>query len=159
MIQRSNCRILYPSHSVLSSHLPWIITFLFLPHLFLASICIFPIRNLSLIFRLNRVTSLLNHQLQAFSFNQHSVTISILKYCADCLGLLTKMLANLPVEIILLSCEYLRFKELEQLAWTSNRMMRIIKKYRPMALERKVLFYRKKILLHGRKLILVFSGL
>ncbi|PAV56459.1 hypothetical protein WR25_06778 [Diploscapter pachys] len=51
------------------------------------------------------------------------------------------MLANLPVEMILLVCQYPEFKDLGQLAWTSNRMMRIIKRYLPMALERKTLFY------------------
>ncbi|PAV56581.1 hypothetical protein WR25_05887 [Diploscapter pachys] len=58
------------------------------------------------------------------------------------LSLLTKMLANLPVEIILLICEYPEFKELGQLAWTNNRIMRIIKRYLPTALERRTLFYR-----------------
>ncbi|PAV70554.1 hypothetical protein WR25_10654 [Diploscapter pachys] len=43
--------------------------------------------------------------------------------------------------MILLICEYPEFKDLGQLAWTSNRMMRIIKKYLPKALERKILFY------------------
>ena len=57
------------------------------------------------------------------------------------------MLANLPVEIILLICQYPEFKELGQLAWTSNRMMQIIRKYMPTALERKFLFYCKKIFL------------
>ncbi|PAV56686.1 hypothetical protein WR25_24107 [Diploscapter pachys] len=52
------------------------------------------------------------------------------------------MLANLPVEIILLICEYPEFKDLGQLAWSNNRMMRIIKRYLPIALERKTLFYR-----------------
>ncbi|PAV64004.1 hypothetical protein WR25_00263 [Diploscapter pachys] len=44
--------------------------------------------------------------------------------------------------MILLICEYPEFKDLGQLAWTSNRMMRIIKRYLPMALERKTLVYR-----------------
>ncbi|PAV55983.1 hypothetical protein WR25_14352 [Diploscapter pachys] len=57
-------------------------------------------------------------------------------------SLFTKMLANLPVEMILLICEYPEFKDLGQLAWTNKRMMQIFKKYRPMALERKTLFYR-----------------
>ncbi|PAV90177.1 hypothetical protein WR25_17229 [Diploscapter pachys] len=59
-------------------------------------------------------------------------------------GLLTKMLANLPVELILLICEYPEFKDLGQLAWTNKRMMQIIKKYLPtvLVLERKTLFYR-----------------
>ncbi|PAV83944.1 hypothetical protein WR25_02127 [Diploscapter pachys] len=52
------------------------------------------------------------------------------------------MLANLPVEIILLICQYPEFKELGQLARTSNRMMQIVKKHLPMALERKIFFYR-----------------
>ncbi|PAV74148.1 hypothetical protein WR25_16488 [Diploscapter pachys] len=54
------------------------------------------------------------------------------------------MLANLPVEIILLICEYPELKDLGQLAWTNNRMMQIIKKHLPIALvlERKTLFYR-----------------
>ncbi|PAV56458.1 hypothetical protein WR25_06777 [Diploscapter pachys] len=43
--------------------------------------------------------------------------------------------------MILLICEYPEFKDLGQLAWTNNRMMRIIKRYLPMALERKTLFY------------------
>ncbi|PAV70555.1 hypothetical protein WR25_10655 [Diploscapter pachys] len=43
--------------------------------------------------------------------------------------------------MILLICEYPEFKDLGQLAWTNNRMMRIIKKYLPMALERKTLLY------------------
>ena len=55
------------------------------------------------------------------------------------------MLANLPVEIILLICEYPEFKDLGQLAWTNKRMMQIIKKYLPTALERETLFYRKKL--------------
>ncbi|PAV62500.1 hypothetical protein WR25_23949 [Diploscapter pachys] len=55
---------------------------------------------------------------------------------------LTKMLANLPVEIILLICEYPESKELKQLARTNKRMMQIIKKYLPKALEKKTLFYR-----------------
>ena len=55
------------------------------------------------------------------------------------------MLANLPVEIILLICQYPEFKDLGQLAWTNNRMMKIIKKYLPKALKRKTLFYRRKI--------------
>ncbi|PAV82525.1 hypothetical protein WR25_15892 [Diploscapter pachys] len=65
--------------------------------------------------------------------------------CAG-LGLLTKMLANLPVEIILLICEYPEFKDLGQLAWTNKRMMQIIKRHLSVALEiafeRKILFYR-----------------
>ncbi|PAV85413.1 hypothetical protein WR25_07857 [Diploscapter pachys] len=54
------------------------------------------------------------------------------------------MLANLPVEIILLICEYPEFKDLGQLAWTNNRMMQIIKKHLPIALvlKRRMLFYR-----------------
>ncbi|PAV90739.1 hypothetical protein WR25_10443 [Diploscapter pachys] len=56
------------------------------------------------------------------------------------------MLANLPVEIILLICQYPEFKDLGQLAWTNKRMMQIIRKYLPIALEiafeRKILFYR-----------------
>ncbi|PAV86767.1 hypothetical protein WR25_07369 [Diploscapter pachys] len=44
--------------------------------------------------------------------------------------------------MILLICEYPEFKDLGQLAWTNNRMMRIIKRYLPMALERKTLFHR-----------------
>ncbi|PAV64371.1 hypothetical protein WR25_20503 [Diploscapter pachys] len=55
------------------------------------------------------------------------------------------MLAKLPVEIILLICEYPEFTDLGQLAWTNKRMMQIMKKYLPIALEiafeRKVLFY------------------
>ncbi|PAV63422.1 hypothetical protein WR25_08387 [Diploscapter pachys] len=43
--------------------------------------------------------------------------------------------------MILLICEYPEFKDLGQLAWTNKRMMRIIKKYLPKALERKTLFY------------------
>ena len=60
---------------------------------------------------------------------------------------LTKMLAKLPVEIILLICEYPESKELKQLARTSTRMMQIIKKHLPKALKRKILVYRRKILL------------
>ncbi|PAV70732.1 hypothetical protein WR25_05365 [Diploscapter pachys] len=44
--------------------------------------------------------------------------------------------------MILLICEYPEFKDLGQLAWTNKRMMQIIKKYLPMALERRILFYR-----------------
>ena len=50
------------------------------------------------------------------------------------------MLSNLPVEIILLSCDYLEVKDLGQLTWASHRMMQIVKKYFPTALERKILF-------------------
>ncbi|PAV56378.1 hypothetical protein WR25_15488 [Diploscapter pachys] len=52
------------------------------------------------------------------------------------------MLAKLPVEIILLICEYPESKELKQLARTNKRMMQIMKKYLPTALEREILFYR-----------------
>ncbi|PAV88953.1 hypothetical protein WR25_24387 [Diploscapter pachys] len=52
------------------------------------------------------------------------------------------MLANLPVETILLICQYPEFKDLGQLAWTNKRMMQIIRIYLPIALERKTLFYR-----------------
>ncbi|PAV86464.1 hypothetical protein WR25_15031 [Diploscapter pachys] len=52
------------------------------------------------------------------------------------------MLANLPVELILLICEYPEFKDLGQLSWTSNRMMKIIKKHLPILLKGKILFYR-----------------
>ncbi|PAV85184.1 hypothetical protein WR25_19859 [Diploscapter pachys] len=51
------------------------------------------------------------------------------------------MLANLPVKIILLICEYPESKDLGQLAWTTKRMMQIIKKHLPKALEREILFY------------------
>ncbi|PAV89303.1 hypothetical protein WR25_05719 [Diploscapter pachys] len=51
------------------------------------------------------------------------------------------MLANLQITIILLICQYAESKELEQLAWTNNRTMQIIK-HLPMALERNILFYR-----------------
>ncbi|PAV60444.1 hypothetical protein WR25_10581 [Diploscapter pachys] len=51
------------------------------------------------------------------------------------------MLANLPVEIILLICEYPESKELKQLAWTNKRMMQIIKEHLPIVLERNILFY------------------
>ncbi|PAV65826.1 hypothetical protein WR25_13503 [Diploscapter pachys] len=48
--------------------------------------------------------------------------------------------------MILLICEYPEFKDLGQLAWTNKRMMGIIKKHLPIALEiafeRKILFYR-----------------
>ena len=57
------------------------------------------------------------------------------------------MLANLPVEMILLICEYPESKDLGQLAWTNNRMMKIIRRYLPIVLERKSLFYRRKIFL------------
>ncbi|PAV85815.1 hypothetical protein WR25_02492 [Diploscapter pachys] len=52
------------------------------------------------------------------------------------------MLANLPVETILLICEYPESEDLGQLAWTNKRIMQIIKKYLPTALERRILFYR-----------------
>ncbi|PAV60482.1 hypothetical protein WR25_10607 [Diploscapter pachys] len=52
------------------------------------------------------------------------------------------MLANLPVEVILLICEYPGSKELRQLAWTNKRMMQIIKEHLPIVLERRILFYR-----------------
>ena len=55
------------------------------------------------------------------------------------------MLANIPDGIILLICEYPEFKDLGQLAWTNKRMMQIIKRYLPIAIERKTLFYRKKL--------------
>ena len=56
------------------------------------------------------------------------------------------MLANLPVEIILLICEYPEFQDLRQLARTNKRMMQIIKKHSPKALVlEKILFYRRKI--------------
>lgn len=55
------------------------------------------------------------------------------------------MLANLPVEIILLICEYPEFKELGQLAWTNRRMMKIIRKYLPTTFKKKLLFYRKNL--------------
>ncbi|PAV55929.1 hypothetical protein WR25_06046 [Diploscapter pachys] len=51
------------------------------------------------------------------------------------------MLANLPVEIILLICKYPESKDLGQLAWTNKRMMQIIKRHLPTVLERKALFY------------------
>ncbi|PAV91856.1 hypothetical protein WR25_15609 [Diploscapter pachys] len=51
------------------------------------------------------------------------------------------MLANLPDGIILSICQYPEFKDLGQLAWTNKRMMQIIRKYLPMAFERKTLFY------------------
>ena len=57
------------------------------------------------------------------------------------------MLANLPVEIMLLICKYPELKDLGQLAWTNKRMMQIIKKHLPIALERKFLFYSKEIFL------------
>ncbi|PAV89809.1 hypothetical protein WR25_21631, partial [Diploscapter pachys] len=63
-------------------------------------------------------------------------------YCDRRTCLLTKMLANLPVEIILSICEYPEFKDLGQLAWANKRTMQIIKKHLPMALERRNLFYR-----------------
>ena len=66
------------------------------------------------------------------------------------------MLANLPVEIILLIYEYPELKDLEQLAWTNKRMMQIIKKHLPITLEiafeRKILFYRRKMFLIWSKL-------
>ncbi|PAV59937.1 hypothetical protein WR25_17394 [Diploscapter pachys] len=52
------------------------------------------------------------------------------------------MLANLPVEVILLICEYPEFKDLGQLAWTNKRMMQIIKKHLPTALDKRILCYR-----------------
>ncbi|PAV77785.1 hypothetical protein WR25_15159 [Diploscapter pachys] len=52
------------------------------------------------------------------------------------------MLAKLPVELILLIFEYPESKELKQLARTNKRMMQIIKKYLPKALEREILFHR-----------------
>ena len=70
------------------------------------------------------------------------------------------MLANLPVEIVLLICEDFELNELGQLAWTNKRMMQVIKKYLPIALvlDRKLLFYRRKYSLYVRKLILIFSA-
>ena len=74
---------------------------------------------------------------------------SILFYYSHfyCSGLLTKMLAKLPVEIVLLICEYPELKDLGQLAWTNKRIMQIIRKYLPKALEKEILFYRRKIFL------------
>ena len=82
------------------------------------------------------------------------LTQSILFYYFHfyCLGLLTKMLANLPVEIILLICQYPEFKDLGQLAWTNKRMMQIIKRYLPKKLKKIILFYRRKIFLVWAKI-------
>ena len=142
--QRSTCQILYPSHSVLNSRLPWMIIFLFLPHLFLASICIFRISTWYVIqigctFTFKSINCRLAH------FNQYSYYSHFEIILWWLFRSLNKMLAKLPVEIILLICEYPESKELKQLARTSNRMMRIIKKYLPKALEREILFYRRKI--------------
>ena len=108
----------------------------------------------------------------SFSFLQWSISNSLIAdfliqsilfyyFHFYCLDLLTKMLAKLPVEIILLICEYPEFKDLGQLAWTNKRIMQIIRKYLPivLVLEGKTLFYRRKIFLYERKLILVFSTL
>ena len=49
------------------------------------------------------------------------------------------MLSNFPVEIILMSLDYLKFEEIEALAWTSKRIMSIVRRNIPMALQPKVL--------------------
>ena len=48
------------------------------------------------------------------------------------------MLSNLAVEIILMSLEYLTFDELESLAWTSKRIMGIVRRNLPTALRPKI---------------------
>ncbi|PAV62824.1 hypothetical protein WR25_17845 [Diploscapter pachys] len=88
--------------------------------------------------RFNQKRDLLNLGRPSIKSRASSKTDKIVNFLV---GLLTKMLANFPVEIILLICQYPEFKDLGQLAWTNNRMMRIIKKYLPIALERKFLFY------------------
>ena len=94
----------------------------------------------------------------------HSINTLLYYFHFYCLGLLTKMLANLPVEIVLLICEYPEPKDLGQLAWTNKRMMQIIRRHLPIALEiafkREILLYRRKIfIVYERELILVFSTL
>ena len=115
------------------------------------------ILNLNLICRLNRITftyksliaDFLIRSMPSYYFYFEIIPCWLFRSLNNDL---TKMLANLPVEMILLICEYPEFKDLGQLAWTSNRMIRIIKRYLPMALERNILFYRKKIFLVWAKI-------
>ena len=48
------------------------------------------------------------------------------------------MISELPVEIILMTCDYLNFESIEKLAWTTRRNMQIVRRNLPMALESKV---------------------
>ncbi|PAV78228.1 hypothetical protein WR25_27204 [Diploscapter pachys] len=50
----------------------------------------------------------------------------------------TEMISELPVEIILMTCDYLNFESIEKLAWTTRRNMQIVRRNLPMALEPKI---------------------
>ncbi|PAV60699.1 hypothetical protein WR25_14448 isoform H [Diploscapter pachys] len=50
----------------------------------------------------------------------------------------TEMISELPVEIILMTFDYLNFESIEKLAWTTRRNMQIVRRNLPMALESKI---------------------
>ena len=49
------------------------------------------------------------------------------------------MLRNWPVELILMTMDYLSFDDVEQLAYTNRRMMRIIQRHISIALDPKMI--------------------
>ena len=48
------------------------------------------------------------------------------------------MLSALPADVVALSCQFLSFRDVEELAWTSKQLMRIVKDHLPTALEPKI---------------------
>lgn len=47
------------------------------------------------------------------------------------------MLSNLPAELILITSQFLKYEDIERLAWTNRRMMQIVRRNLPIALEQK----------------------
>ncbi|PAV84632.1 hypothetical protein WR25_00729 [Diploscapter pachys] len=48
------------------------------------------------------------------------------------------MLSGLPVDVVALSCQFLSFRDVEELAWTTKQMMQVVKDHLPTALEPKI---------------------
>ncbi|PAV64343.1 hypothetical protein WR25_20481 [Diploscapter pachys] len=49
-----------------------------------------------------------------------------------------RMLSGLPTELIIMSCQYLSFKDVDELAYTTKRMMQIVKRNVPLALQPRI---------------------
>ncbi|PAV62025.1 hypothetical protein WR25_00545 isoform A [Diploscapter pachys] len=48
------------------------------------------------------------------------------------------MLSGLPTELIIMSCQYLSFRDVDELAYTTKRMMQIVKRNVPLALQPRI---------------------
>ncbi|PAV62024.1 hypothetical protein WR25_00544 [Diploscapter pachys] len=56
----------------------------------------------------------------------------------ECSHFSCRMLSGLPTELIIMSCQYLSFRDVDELAYTTKRMMQIVKRNVPLALQPRI---------------------